>query len=109
MASVIGAGIWRHVLADEMKELEAVHAVFHASAMLKEITPDGVKCVDGNGNEMEVKADAVVLSMGVAPKRDIVKAFKDDFENTIVIGDANQSGRILEATTDGFTKAWLFD
>lgn len=109
MNSVVGLGIWKHVLEDEMKELDVGDSQIYLSTKLAEITPDGVKCVDEYGKNMEIKADVIVLAMGVTPRRDLVKTFKDNFENVILVGDANQSGRILEATTDGFTKAWIFE
>jgi NADPH-dependent 2,4-dienoyl-CoA reductase/sulfur reductase-like enzyme len=109
MNSQVGQGIFVHVFADEMKELETVNPQFYLKTKLNEIKPDGVKCVDESGKEIEVKADAVVLAMGVTPRRDLVKIIKDNFDNVIIVGDANQSGRILEATTDGFTKAWVFE
>ena len=46
----------------------------------------------------KVEADTVVVALGVRPVNDLVDTFYDNFENVFVIGDADRSGRIVDAT-----------
>jgi hypothetical protein len=47
--------------------------------------------------------------MGVKPRNDVVEAFSAAFDNVKLVGDAICEGRIVDATRDGLSKAWIFE
>ena len=60
------------------------------------------------GEEVFIPADTVVLSLGVAPDTGMVEVFRAAFDNVIVVGDNEKSGRIPHAIRDGYSKARNF-
>lgn len=55
-----------------------------------------------------VPADYVVLAAGVRPRSDVAERYRS-LPNLRIIGDAARSGRIIEATQDGYAKASVFE
>jgi hypothetical protein len=48
--------------------------------------------------------------MGVTPRPGLAEEYFERFgQNLRIVGDADIGGRILEATRDGFAKAWEFE
>ena len=77
---------------------------------LERVRPDGVELTRlEDGEKVFVEADAVVLAMGVRPRKAVVDEFKAAFANVRVVGDAAKGGRILEATQDAHGKAFVFE
>ena len=76
---------------------------------LEQISPDSVELSRMDGSRVKRTTQAVVLAMGVSPRKDVVEQFERAFDRVVVVGDANREGRIIEAVSDGFTKAWVFD
>jgi len=62
-----------------------------------------------DGAVVEADVDAVVLSLGIRPTRNVVEAFEAAFERVIPVADAAAPGRIYEATKDAFDKAYHFE
>lgn len=56
-----------------------------------------------------LKADAVVLSLGVKPNNEMVKLIEDNYEIVQVLGDANKSGRVADAVLNGFESAYVLE
>lgn len=104
----IGQGIFRQTLNEIVSELQAKKVVIHTATTLASINPNHV-VVTGNSQIDIVRADAVVLSLGVKPERKLIEECNTVFDNVRVVGDAVKSGRIIDAITDGFTKAWVFE
>jgi NADPH-dependent 2,4-dienoyl-CoA reductase/sulfur reductase-like enzyme len=72
----------------------------------KEITKDAVVAEDMDGNAVTLPCDSVVLSMGVRPRRSVIREFEGCAEDVYVIGDcAVKAGNILSAVRDGFYAA----
>lgn len=109
MCPVIGAGVFPQVVADELKELKPYGTEVLPDHKLEKINADSIELSKSDGTKVVVPAEAVVLSLGVEPRHDIVEQFRNHFDSVVVVGDANKSGRILEAISDGFCKAWVFD
>lgn len=76
---------------------------------LESIEDNCVHLSRSDGSRVTLDAEAVVLSMGVAPRCELVAQIKENFDHVVVVGDANKEGRILEALSDGYCKAWVFD
>ncbi|MNI96067.1 hypothetical protein D3C73_1544510 [compost metagenome] len=59
------------------------------------------------GEVMEREADAVVLSIGVAPESSFTEELKQALPNVKVVGDAGRPGRIGQAIQSGFETAYM--
>jgi len=75
---------------------------------LLKITSEGAEFEPADGEQpVFVKADTVILAMGVSPRKDVVDAFRAAFPEARVIGDAALGGRILDAT-QAYGQAFVF-
>lgn len=108
MRDTICQGVFPQVVADERKELEPYGVKILTGHRLESISPGAAVLCRTDGTRVELSAQAVVLSMGVSPRRDVVEEFRSVFPRAVVVGDAHREGRILEALSDGLTKAWVF-
>lgn len=111
LKSAIGEGIYFQTLNDVKSRLAETGARItpYAGHGLFCIAPGQVGIRAADGTEQYIPADAVVLSMGVRPRRDVVDGLRARFDRVICVGDANREGRILEAIRDGYTKAFVFE
>jgi len=83
--------------------LERVNKANNIHVMLKTV------CVKINENSIVVKSecddelivDSVIISTGIRPKTKEAYDFYGIIEDTIMIGDANKTGNIIDATFDG--------
>jgi 2,4-dienoyl-CoA reductase-like NADH-dependent reductase (Old Yellow Enzyme family)/thioredoxin reductase len=64
-----------------------------------------------DGGEVTIKADSVVLALGVKPEAGVVESFEEEFgaSSVFAIGGASRAGRIYEAIRDGFDRAFVFE
>ena len=109
MRSVICPGVFPQVVADELQQLESYGGQVMPDHKLESIEDNCVHLSRSDGSQVTLDAEAVVLSMGVAPRCELVAQIKENFDHVVVVGDANKEGRILEALSDGYCKAWVFD
>ncbi|MFA9424429.1 MAG: FAD-dependent oxidoreductase, partial [Sedimentibacter sp.] len=56
-----------------------------------------------------LKADALVLSLGVKCNNEIVKAVEESYKIVEILGDACRPGRVVDAMQNGFEKAYVLD
>lgn len=108
MASQIGPGIFGAILNDELSRIKPHNPGLYPGHKLLAIEEGCVKLEKG-GEQVELKADSVVLALGVRPNAGTVKTFKDAFENVMVVGDARQGGRIATAIREGYEAAYVFE
>ena len=106
MADEIGPGAYWQPLSDIKKKLEPSKPEYYPGHMLLEIQPDGILIKDRSGSEIKLDADAVVLSLGVKPDHDLAEELKKEFDNVMIIGDANHIGRIKHAVAAGYHEAY---
>ncbi|MBQ8075311.1 MAG: FAD-dependent oxidoreductase [Oscillospiraceae bacterium] len=105
----VGAGMFSVIVADMMERINSYHPGIYTSHKLKAITKEGVVAENvTTGEELFLPADTVVLSLGVRPDAETAETFRAAFENVIVIGDNEKSGRIPHAIRDGYSKARAF-
>lgn len=91
------------IVADVMGRLMKYGTSFLLEHTLKEIKADSVVLEEkANGNIKTVPADAVVLSLGMRPNKELADALKAKGYETYVIGDAVKVGKIAPATRGGF-------
>ncbi|MFV0362962.1 MAG: FAD-dependent oxidoreductase [Suipraeoptans sp.] len=98
----IGPEIYAVILMDIMGRLMPKQPGMFPGHRLEEISDKGVLLTKvETGEKVELQADSIVLSLGVAPKKDIRQGFDERFERVVVIGDAKAGGRIHNALSDG--------
>lgn len=87
---------------DVLPKLEALDVCLKTSQELYEITSDGVRIKHTKTGELEsLKADKVVLSLGVKPNRRLYDKLVDRGIDVHLIGDANRVGRVGQAIREG--------
>ena len=110
MLPSVGPGMYETVVADVMGRIVPHNPKVLTGHRLERVRPDGVELTRlEDGEKVFVEADAVVLAMGVRPRKAVVDEFKAAFPNVRIVGDAARGGRILEATQDAHGKAFVFE
>ncbi len=110
MLPSVGPGMYETVVADVMRRIVPHDPKVLTGHRLERVGPDGVELTRlEDGEKVFVEVDAIVLAMGVRPRKALVDEFKAAFSNVRVVGDAAKGGRILEATQDAHGKAFVFD
>lgn len=67
-----------------------------------EITPEGLHCVDAQGEEIFLEADTIVCSVGQRPLRNVVNELLDSAPEVIQIGDCVKPGQVKDAVFRGY-------
>ena len=83
------------------KKLQEYNVGIHVNAKVQEITDTQIRFNDGVLN-----IDQVVVASGYVPNNEIADALKKDYENVLVIGDANSPRRILDATREAYVATY---
>ena len=83
-----------------MKDLKDRNVKIVTDAKIMEVNEDGV-IVDHNGALEEIKAESIVLSMGVRPERRLYEELKDN-TNIVLIGGEKAPTNALTAVRQGF-------
>ena len=101
----IGAGLLKEILEEEKKNLYRYNPKIYTRHQLMCIKENGVEVKNLATEEIKfIRADKIVLSLGVRPKDGI-----DEREPWIfVVGDAEKGGRICDAIRSGFSQAYAF-
>lgn len=68
----------------------------------KEITANSVIVASKDGTSSSIKADNVILAVGMRSRRDEANALFGVIQDTNIIGDANRPATVWEATQDGY-------
>lgn len=76
------------------------------STKIEEITEKGVVLIDKNWNKTFLKADSVVLALGLKPSNCLAQELDGKVKKIFVIGDAEMPQRIQEAIYKGFLTAY---
>jgi len=74
---------------------------------MKEIGGEGVLLEDEGGKEEWVRADWVVLALGVKPNDSLYRKLEGKVPEIYSVGDCGQTGKIIDAAYDGFRVARL--
>lgn len=104
----IGGGAPAPVIADLINRLAPYAPTYRPGHRLLRITRDGAELEPLEGGRLFVKADTVILALGVEPRKAVVDAFRSAFPAARVIGDAALGGRILDATQAAYGQAFVF-
>lgn len=110
MQKEVGPGMYPALVNDVMNRMKEHDPVILLKHKLQKITAEGVEVLNLEDEQTSsIKADAVVLAMGVTPREELANTFREAFSNVHVVGDAVKGGRILEATQDGHGRAFVFE
>lgn len=104
MLPAIGEGVYVQHYLDAMDRLSKYDVQMMPSTKVIALSEEGaqVSSVE-TGEESLVKADYIVLAMGVRPVNELAAPLTDaGFENVVVIGDAREPGRIESAIRSAF-------
>lgn len=105
MMGDIGKGLYRSVIADFTMRFEKLGIDVLTRQQFMSADKEGVVVMNTVNRQLtKISAGTVVLALGVR-SNDISEKFEENFDNVIVLGDANAPGRIAEATTDGLGRA----
>jgi 2,4-dienoyl-CoA reductase (NADPH2) len=77
------------------------------STKVKSITDEGV-VVEKEGKPQTVRADTIVIAVGMKPNKVLFDALKNKIPRVHAIGDCIEARRILEAIHDGFSMSKTF-
>lgn len=104
MADTIAPGAWFQQLDDALPKLEAADTEFLTGHKLLAVNPDGVALEQLSSNtNVTVKADYVVLSLGVRPDTSLYDQIRNTGNYKVYnIGDSVKVGRIADATESAF-------
>lgn len=87
-----------------MKSLRLMGVQLRPKAKLLEITDDSVIVETAKARE-SLKADTVVIAVGVLPVDDLAKEIEGNGIKVITIGDAKKPRKMTEAVNEGFEEA----
>ena len=87
-----------------MKGLRLMGVELRKKTKLLEITDDAV-IVETEQGKASLKADTVVMAVGVVPDDELVREVKEDGIEVIIIGDAKKPRKMTEAVWEGFEEA----
>lgn len=102
MASAGGA------MSELLAAMDELKIPVHTGHKLEEVTDDGVLCRDLKTNgQVTLKADTVLLAIGMTPRYDVADALRRSAPETevFVVGDAVEAKTIAQAVKSGFKAA----
>lgn len=106
MAERVAPGGGMQSVVDIRKHIDPHGTAYYLGHKLVEITDDGVVLEKSDGERVTLKADAVVLSLGVRSDADTIRKYKDAFEKVVCVGDAYRTGKIQTAIESGYSEAY---
>ncbi|MCR4587890.1 MAG: NAD(P)/FAD-dependent oxidoreductase [Lachnospiraceae bacterium] len=112
MMKDVGTGLYKSVLVDMMMRYQKMGIQVKTCERLMSIGEKDVTLMNTVTSQMsKLEADTVVIALGVTPVNQLVDTFYNEFDNVFVLGDANRSGRIVDATFDanGLCSTFLAD
>ena len=98
MAKDIAPGVWVQHYWDIVPGLEKAGVNLLPGHKLVRVTDDSVVLETKDGNLKMIDCDAVVLSLGVRSEKTLEEAAKKVTHKVLLIGDAKNPGRIVNAT-----------
>lgn len=87
-----------------LKDLKTYHVRMVTDAKVTAVTDRGVE-IERNGQPEILEADTVVLATGAKPCNDLYETLRAAGRKVLLVGDAKQPRRIVEAIQEGFAAA----
>jgi len=98
-----GNMLYRIALRQKMEALD--NLILRTETTCSEITPEGVEVISKNGVREFIKADTVIIAVGMQSDETVNEQFYGITPDTFVLGDCNRVGKIMDAVFDGYTIA----
>lgn len=92
--------LYRHGLYNTIRNMDNPPEALLKTAV-REIREDGV-LVEADGEEKFIKADTVLLSVGMYPKKEEAFTFYGITPDTALVGDCHHIGQVVDATNDAY-------
>lgn len=109
MMDGVGLSLYASVRATLLKRLDDLGVRILTGHGLSGIESDHVTLsVTKSAFTEDLKADAVVIAIGVHPRKKLVEEFEAAFDKVTAVGDARQSGLIADAIREANDKAFVF-
>lgn len=108
MCDEIGKGVFQQCLKEDIDQLNDAKVSVYINAKLSSVK-EGKIIIEREGKCDEIKANSVVLAMGSLSDDELISEYKAVFDNLRIVGEVQGKGKIINAITDGFTKAWVFE
>jgi pyruvate/2-oxoglutarate dehydrogenase complex dihydrolipoamide dehydrogenase (E3) component len=96
-----GNWLYRHGLYNAIKDSDNKPSI-KLETSVKEIKKDGVVLVDKNSKTEFIKADHILLAVGMKPKKDLAFSFYGITPETVMLGDCFRVAQVLEAVNDSY-------
>ena len=94
-----------HLTRDVMLGKMAACVRTYTGACCTDITKEGVRFTDRDGNEQFVPADAVVMAAGMRPRQELAESFRMTAPDFMPIGDCVTARNVRTATRMAFDAA----
>lgn len=108
MAPQIGPGIFGAILNDELSRITPHAPAMYPGHKLISIQKGCITLEKTEDNtRVDIKADSVVLALGVRPNTELAESFQCTCNQVITVGDARKSGRIATAIREGYEAAYV--
>ena len=93
--------LYRHGLYNAIKDSKC-KPIIRLGMTVGEIKKDGVVVKDKNGKEEFLKADHVLLCVGMKSRKDLAASFYGIAPETVMVGDCYRVAQVLETTNDSY-------
>ena len=91
----------RPLLLEQIQKYVTVHTGYRGL----EVTKEGVRCADANGNEHMIPGTSVICALGQRARTNVVEELRDTAPYTAVIGDCVRASTITNAVYQGYHAA----
>lgn len=106
MADEIGPGVFFQNMIDVMRRVAAHGTKLCPKHKLLRVDGGDVTVETTDTREQKTfRFDGIVLSLGVAPNRELVETLRAEFPNVVLLGDASKGGRIADAIGSAYQAA----
>lgn len=103
-----GNELYKIALKQKINQAETLSVLFKATC--KKIEKNHCLVESSDSNEQVLDFDHLIVCTGVRSNRELAKSFYGLAEQTVMIGDCNRIGKIMDATFEGYTVVQnLFD
>lgn len=85
--------------------LASLPVTVRTQVKLEEITPNGVVVIDRNWERHQLEADTVVVAVGMASQKDLVKALEGTAPEVVAVGDCVEPRDVGDAIHSAFQAA----
>lgn len=97
---------WKHLLRVIAAE---PNITVMRSAQVKEIHDDGVTVLTSEGEEKILTADTILIATGMRPNNDMLNEWDQMVPELRIIGDCENTARIMEAMRSGYCAGYSID